>query len=219
MKLNLLLAALVSIASAEFSFRRSERETVVTSEGELFQLPCAMATYRDRVNETGWGELSVLGKSSCGLIDATYDMGYLEGYLTWTRISQAFDNFNRSNSWLQNGNLPPQIAAFVDTQLNWLSEMSSSEPSLYWQHVGGLMSQERGLIAGFHNASNNALSGMQVYILSLAGDLEDLSRMFGFSSKKSSHSDSSHMDCSALVKLTPNFDKLFVGHTTFNAYW
>jgi hypothetical protein len=178
---------------------------------------CADAAYDDLVNETGWGELTVRASATCHFEEAAYAMGYLEGQLTWFRMWQAFQNFNHSNSWLVGGNLPPAISSFVVKQTDWMVHMTKTNSDDYWKHASALLLQAEGMAAGYAAIapSDKALSAAQVYILTLAGDLEDLSEVF--SDNAPLKTSTSHMDCSALVKLSAN--DLFVGHTTFNAYW
>eukprot|EP00047_Mylnosiga_fluctuans_P010788 m.17929 g.17929 ORF g.17929 m.17929 type:complete len:518 (-) comp3290_c0_seq1:566-2119(-) len=180
---------------------------------------CADASYADLVNTTGWGELTVRGSPTCTYLQSAYTMGYLEGSLTWLRIWQAFQNFNRSNSYLVGGGLPAPIRSFVQTQTSWLRANAANASTPYWQHVAALLQQADGMAAGYQATApaDHSLTAEQVYILTLAGDLEDLANIFSRQDRVPEPTE--HMDCSALVRLTPDYSELFVGHTTFNAYW
>ena len=193
-----------------------ERIKVQVVQGET-NAGCASAAYNDLVNSTGWGELTVRANASCSPFEAGYAMGFLEGFLTWERIWQAFQNFNQSNGWLQAGQLPPRLAQYVEEQTDWMRAKVAGSDEPYWQHVGALVMQADGMAAGYAQAAPASmfLSPTQVYILTMAGDLEDLARAYAEVPVRSGM----HMDCSALVKLDETFADLYVGHTTFNAYW
>jgi hypothetical protein len=109
-------------------------------------------------------------------------MGVAEGSLTAARIWQAFQNFNNSNYYLVGGFLPPVLVDFINTQNEWMAEQIRSTPPehelyAYWQHLAILLEHARGVADGYQRVCSEQefLTTEQVYILTMAGDLEDLS--------------------------------------------
>eukprot|EP00049_Salpingoeca_infusionum_P022487 m.7037 g.7037 ORF g.7037 m.7037 type:complete len:525 (-) comp5213_c0_seq1:166-1740(-) len=185
---------------------------------------CATASFDDSVNSTGWAFLTVKGNESCSYGDAAYAMGYAEGYLTQRLIWDAFVNFNASNGYLIGGHLPHNLSTYVQQQLAWMeAKIAGAELSdYYWNNVNALLQQAKGIQAGYQEAApaSQALTAMQVYILAMAGDLEDLASAFADHNPKMNRPKPYiPMDCSGLVKLAHNRSNLFTGHSTFNAYW
>eukprot|EP00055_Hartaetosiga_balthica_P008244 m.30036 g.30036 ORF g.30036 m.30036 type:complete len:561 (-) comp6198_c0_seq1:242-1924(-) len=192
---------------------------------------CASAVFINNVNTTGWGELTVEARLNCTAEDASYSMGYLEGKLTQSLIWDAFLNFNASNAYLENGFLPQDVQSFVNTQTMWLQDQVNSDYNKdpYWRNVNLLLLQSLGVQDGYVQSAppSQSLTNDQVYILTYAGDLEDvvpgvphINKTMSVSSKFSTaNKEDWRMDCSGFVKITPNFDDLFTGHNTWNSYY
>ncbi len=182
----------------------------------------------------------VEGLDGCTLGEQGYAMGYAEGVLTAQRIWDAFQNFNNSNGYLEQGQLPPILLDYITAQNNWMeTQIAATLPSdplySYWQHVGILLQHALGVGQGYASVApaSQALTPEQVYILAMAGDLEDLSSAIPYlngswtqaRASRTPHDDTPvksrrnakpsfvpiHMDCSGLVKLTD--EDLFVGHS------
>ena len=241
----LLLLAIAALASGgnvtTITVFVDSRTGAITHASSLVPGGCAQGFYSDDVAENGWGELTVTASDGCLASDQALAMGYAEGAITAERIYQAFVNFNASNGYLVGGFLPDVLAAYIAEQNAWMAQqISSAQPQDsdydFWMHVGLLTKQAAGIALGYQAAALplQNLTTEQLYILAMAGDLEDLSAAIP-SLQNSSYVDPEpvvvvmgaddgapipvHMDCSGLVKLSANYSNLFVGHTTFNAYW
>lgn len=206
---------------------------------------CATADVAHKLNSTGWIFLTVRGHSSgsCSPSDMGYAMGLLEGQATAQSIDDAFANFNASNAYLQNAHLPPVLETYLQTQRAWMDEQVSAHQGSenttlanYWTQVGALLRQMDGIYDGYRNATAapQPLSRDQVTILAYSADLEDLASAVPYingsqhaaplpgvdgAAKGARTPRERMMDCSALVKLDPQNEGLWTGHTTFNAYW
>ena len=242
MQTAVVLLALAVLASAgnitTITVFIEPRTGAITHTLSLVPGGCAQGFYSDDVTENGWGELTVTASDGCPADDQALAMGYAEGVVTADRIYQAFLNFNASNGYLVGGFLPDVLAEYITEQNAWMAEqVSNAQPDDadydYWMHVGILMKQAAGVALGYQAQAPPAqnLTAEQVYILAMAGDLEDLSAAIPYL-QNNTYVDVDplaaegkeapvpvHMDCSGLVKLAENYTDLFVGHTTFNAYW
>ena len=173
--------------------------------------------FKDNITENGWGELTV--STSNQVYPEAYQaqaLGFAEGYLTQTRIFQAYTNWNLSNPPLND-----KVKQFVKEQWDWMANQSSQwHNDDYWKHVKYLLNQATGLYQGYDYATkqnqitDQSLSFDEIYTLTNAGDLEDLVPAFNQSSTKTQK----QLECSGLVKLTQDFSELFLGHSTFNMY-
>lgn len=156
-----------------------------------------------------------------------------EGHLSHERIWEAFENYNASNSWLEGGRLPAFMHAFVAAQDQWMAGMvaAAAAPThadhAYWQQAGVLLQHVRGLADGYRAAAppSRQLDNEQIYMLTLAGDLEDLVHLNHSTAAaqrlvraRARPPSQPHMDCSGLVKIAADGSDLFVGHTTFNDF-
>lgn len=139
-------------------------------------------------------------------------------------------------------------------QLDWMREQVTANPdSDYWKHVGLSLAQVcaaaadsypsmlcmaqptthppnqpsiqlEGMAAGYNDSPSPKLSMAQFYLLTNAGDLEDLVNLPPSPTQEEGGAEpiwnraGKPMECSGLIKLTADGNSLFAGHTTFNQY-
>jgi len=152
-----------------------------------------------------------------------YGAGYLEGQLSSDLIWASWSNT------LQNafGGKPKEvILQFFNQNLNWMlgqvALYAKSDP--YWQHVHLLLTQLKGIQAGYNakvGNSSKALNYINFLLLNAGGDLETISNKFKNDTERSptlmKHTFGTH--CSSFIKVTPDMGELYAGHTTWGSYF
>jgi hypothetical protein len=196
--------------------------------------------FNDQLQQTGWGVLEFragYGNRSSSLSFQTIfaAAGYLEGYLTAKRIQQ-----HRCNIFFQffgpkpNPKTLKKTKMFMTVQDKWTRKMISAhaDTSPYWHHVSYVTAQFDGLVKGYQAAvkNDNSLIQLEVFdfqVLNGAGDLLDLMKVLSPQSipdfKKMTSEEllmyvRRQGHCSALIKLLPGFENVFLAHSTWFSY-
>ncbi|CAI4229686.1 unnamed protein product [Auanema sp. JU1783] len=180
------------------------------------------AKYLNSVNTTGWAflEVEVLKKASLDL--QGYVAGYLEGIISKDLIDLHIQNTvdgycDGAEEYCENLN------NFLLENVQWMLEQIKNYPDdEYWQQVSLTLHQVFGLVDGYDGVLNQQLSiknlvAHPIYLIQLAGDLEDLSEKFNKPSNPT-RLKTGHGRCSALVKLLPDFSDIYFSHVTWSSY-
>lgn len=188
----------------------------------------------------GWSVLDVHGNDTVGndtLI--AFAAGYLEGAFTFAEMATYAAN---------TGALAPNsqaLQAFLDKNYAWMVTQVRKFASRdqYWAHVGLLLAQVDGLVAG-QLAAGGALNFTVVYnAIIQGGDIFNLLPLYGASKEQAAlarghigrllrdgvastedalqtfqPTDSRVDHCSALVRLTPDRSDILVGHSTWSGF-
>lgn len=176
-----------------------------------------VASFYNRLNETGWTFLQVTINSDYSDYQQMYAAGFLEGYATYDLIWDAWNNFNdftlNNESFISSG-----AQAFVRNQTDWiLSAGKENSEDPFWSLVNASFGQQQGMYDGYvrriieANRSDMNLTFDQFYYLTNMGDLEDIIPAYSNSSRTKTQ-----MECSTFFKLTSN--DLIASHATFNNY-
>jgi len=195
--------------------------------GLLDKTAIAYGTYDDTLNTTGWGVLNIHAHSVNNEFPTTvfWAAGLLEGFFTAERIKQNARNMEAY--WNFSPEKLPVLQKFFEEQAAWArntSEYNMKDP--YWLNVANVMQQFEGLYAGVQLV-DPSITRWDVTMLNGIGDLIDLERALFPQSRpdlndmtdeqltlleqKSGH-------CSALVRVTPGFEDLFMGHSSWFTY-
>jgi len=195
-------------------------------KGVLDQTAIAYGTFDDTLNSTGWGVLDIVGQEISGLsIDqAFYATGILEGVLTAERIAQ---NARTMNEFWALGDKQEKISQFFQDQLDWARQQvtaNSNDP--YWKNIGYVINQLAGLFDGASSVEKK-LAVWDIQLLNGVGDLIDLTRALFPESRPNlnnlnltqlNHLEHTSGHCSALVRVTPGFENLYMGHSSWFYY-
>ncbi|VDN02331.1 unnamed protein product, partial [Thelazia callipaeda] len=136
-----------------------------------------------------WAILEVETFDHADEITQAFAAGLLEGILTRQLITYHFHN---TVEGMCDGKHEycVKLYKYLLKNLNWIKETVNQKPKtdVYWKQYFSICS-----------------------MLQLAGDLIDLTKLFGISEKDSSH-------CSGLIKIAPNNSDLFVAHVAMSGY-
>lgn len=191
----------------------------------------AYGVYNDSMQETGWGVFDVKATSVGGKYTGDqimYAAGMLEGALTSVRIYQQYQNLGgflfdrRPNDTYQ------EMCKFLKKQEVWMKGMiAEHHTDRFWQSVGFIQSQLEGLYAGYNLTGTNEMQMCQVQILSGVGDIIDLVHVLKRTAlkeylrmlkKELQRYAQQNGHCSALVKVTPGFENIYMGHSSWFVY-
>ncbi|XP_030834697.1 phospholipase B-like 1 [Strongylocentrotus purpuratus] len=238
-----LVLVLVNLSTGELlqgTVYKQEDGTFTVSSGIIDKQGVAYGSYNNTLFQTGWGELHLFaGYSTADNValsdaDRMYAAGILEGALTAKQISQTLQNINVTFFSAEGDpEIWRRVVDFFETQDAWMKgmikERATEDP--FWEGVALVLAQFEGLIKGyemsqFSNAStSNGFLAMQV--LNSCGDLLDLKsavmpslipdwdkltkKEFLKFIRTSGH-------CSALVKVLPAFEDVFMSHSSWFTY-
>ncbi|XP_064614813.1 phospholipase B-like 1 [Liolophura sinensis] len=193
----------------------------------------ATGSYDDRLLETGWGILNVNagnGRPSTN-DDIMFGAGYLEGTMTAARIYQHYINLRSALLGTVSADTIAKLKKFLDAQDEWMRVMikkhGHSDP--LWRHVSYVLAQFDGLVAGYRDNAlkNQSLDVFAFQVLNGNGDLLDLLRVVDLSRRpifskmtKTELKDYvlKNSRCSALVKVLPGYENVFMSHSSWFLY-
>ena len=214
------------------------------SFGELNNNADVIGYFVDSMETTGWGILeirtNVVSHDTYTVTDEQlmYYAGFIEGYLTSLRIYETFMNTCDSvgnycdgpNTDLQN---------YIDTQSKYQENMyKNNKNNPIWIYANLLTQQLNGLYAGYNvTAAKNGAKPFDnifpILFLNIIGDLFDIPYSYD-QSYRDLHDYRNYQfprdlqkfqgilaqigHCSALVKITPEIDNIFVGHSSWFTY-
>ncbi|XP_054623956.1 phospholipase B-like 1 isoform X2 [Dunckerocampus dactyliophorus] len=193
------------------------KEDVMETEGGAY------GYFNDTLHLTGWGILEICAGCGGGKQEdeTTFFLaGYLEGYFT---AGQMFNHYtNVYPQLIKDEKVLNPLKRFFSKQDQWAREQvklrKNSDP--LWNHLGLVLAQLDGLIAGAalwaKSKHMEPLSVFTVQFLNSVGDLLDLvpaltPRLNSFSMPGMGH-------CTALIKVTPGFENLLLGHSSWYNY-
>ncbi|KAF8357984.1 hypothetical protein PRIPAC_92979 [Pristionchus pacificus] len=209
-----------------------------TSDGELYfyknkgdsdsgytscDVDIAKAQLVNSINTTGWGLLDVeIASDKVPEWLQGYAAGFVEGRTTRDLI--ALQIYNTAEEYCDGAeDYCNRLAIFLLQNLQYMREQIEKNPKdIYWRHVNVSINQFAGMIDGYHGKINQKLSDNDLvihplYLIQLAGDIEDLEVKLG----KPKHLrrtwiGSGH--CSALVKVDDKNTNLLFSHVTWSSY-
>ncbi|XP_071509243.1 phospholipase B-like 1 [Diadema antillarum] len=208
--------------------------------GVIDKTGVAYGTYNNTLMTTGWGELHLFAGYSQGnkLLsdhDTMFAAGMLEGALTAKEISANIQNIN-STMFRSDGDpeLWARVVTFFEQQDVWMRQMMAErmKDDPFWEGVALVVAQFDGLIEGYKGNTNRVANKSRDYFLAMqvlnaCGDLLDLTKAvmpslmpdFDKVTKQEFYryvASSGH--CSALVKVLPGFEDVFMSHSSWFTY-
>lgn len=192
----------------------------------------AWATFEDTLNVTGWGVLNVETKFASNSMvtdpNRMYYAGVLEGCLTGVRIHQHLQSMK--TYFFQNGPVPSDVLDFLNTQNSWTDTQvkEKASTSRYWQYVGLLQQQLKGLADGVKQCHPDFnMSELDMQILQATGDLLDIIPALkpevrpnwkNMTDKEVEMQLVKTSLCSGLIKVSYDFEDLYSAHSSWFTY-
>lgn len=220
------------VAMATVYWERSEK-AVVLKEGVMLKDGDAFGFYNDSLYQSGWGVLELRAGYGAERDPDTvmYLAGYLEGYLTARQMGDHYKNMYPQ--LITDPTVASKVKDFLQKQFSWARDevhrKGGGDP--LWRHVGYVLSQLDGLHAGAlewaKRSRSEPLSLFAVHFLNGLGDLLDLISMLFPGNHTDWHSlswakqnqDRTNMGhCSALIKVLPGFENVFISHSSWFSY-
>ncbi|KAL7642454.1 UNVERIFIED_CONTAM: hypothetical protein RMT77_007015 [Armadillidium vulgare] len=185
------------------------------------------ARFFDSIFEDGWSYLEVETSSAYPDSIQSYAAGFSEGYIASPLIYNSWRNTQEGFCEWKGQEYCENLREFLNKNIDWMNfeirEKRFTSP--IWHHVELILSQLKGISDGYNNASDHKISLEDLLLMNMSGDLEDLDNVLNpekqnltfdeWLNNKDSFSDG---HCSALIKVLPNNEDLYVSHVTWNSF-
>ncbi|KAK8803715.1 hypothetical protein WA158_001409 [Blastocystis sp. Blastoise] len=175
------------------------------------------------IHQTGWNFLSINTNEKNSNEDQAYAAGLLEGILTHNQIYTHIKN--------QKTEEKPQekVRRYFEENAKWDEEQKKSgKDRLYWHHKEMMDRQAQGVIDGYFRAASeeqNFVTAWQIKVLTYEYDIWDLNIVLPDVNTTSATTHNLRtsieeyrrkMDhCSALLRITPNYEDIYISHITW----
>uniref|UniRef100_U3FA79 Phospholipase B-like n=1 Tax=Micrurus fulvius TaxID=8637 RepID=U3FA79_MICFL len=193
----------------------------------------AYGYYNDSVQSTGWGILEIKAGYGNQLVSneiLMYAAGFLEGYLTASRMSDHVANMY--HQLIKDVIVEQKVKDFMQKQDEWTrQQIKNNKDDPFWRNAGYIIAQLDGLYMGnlewAKRQKRTPLTEFEISFLNAIGDLLDLIPAL---SSKSRNDDSPSMSgasnmyewdmghCSALIKVLPGYENIYFGHSSWFTY-
>ncbi|GFR79104.1 phospholipase B-like [Elysia marginata] len=191
----------------------------------------AFGTFNDTLLVSGWGVLDIVagqGSAVQANKDVMFAAGFIEGAFTAEHMENNYANLVASMGLTK---LLNEIRDWFRKQRLWANEMVEKKPlDSLWRHVSYVNAQLDGLYRGYRSVrqnNTNALDWYSVAFMTGVGDLLDLRYVLNpssfpnwrqLSAKEAELAFYTSGHCSALIKLLPGFENIFMSHSSWFVY-
>ncbi|XP_070803125.1 phospholipase B-like 1 [Pituophis catenifer annectens] len=193
----------------------------------------AYGYYNDTVQSTGWGILEIkagYGNQPVSNEIFMYAAGFLEGYLTASRMSDHVANLYPQ--LIKNVIIEQKIKDFMQKQDEWTrQQIKNNKDDPFWRNAGYVIAQLDGLYMGnvewAKRQKRTPLTDFEISFLNAIGDLLDLIPALTSDSRNNdflSMPEVSRMyqwdmgHCSALIKVLPGYENIYFAHSSWFTY-
>ena len=191
----------------------------------------AYGLYSKTLETLGWDFISISSNIEPRYNAKTkaYAMGYLEGVLTKDRIFSHYINTKNYVFSETNGEMPEYMRNFFNKHHNYIVEMSQMYPyDPYWTNAYMLYMQLNGMVDGYNSSQEKErqINIINFQVIASTGELDDIkmtNKEDRVSISKMNYEQiieyiHSRTHCSVLLKVTPDFSDIFLGHNTWSNY-
>jgi hypothetical protein len=212
----------------------SETKKFTVMMGVWDEDAAAYGTYKPDMEQTGWDKLAITSYPWEEVDEypdevKAYAMGYLEGYLTFKRIWNHYQNCNANFNY-PTGKMPDNTREFLRQNREFVYSMykEHGESDAYWAHAYFIYRQYEGLIDAYNSLAD---ADKQIQIEeAMIMNSHDITELSYWKNKHSrpmfnlmSHMEIEefvhrHTHCSALVKVAADFSDIWFGHNTWTSF-
>ncbi|XP_068594488.1 putative phospholipase B-like 2 [Brachionichthys hirsutus] len=183
----------------------------------------AWVNFTDDIKKSGWSFLEVTTSGRYNDSIQAYAAGAVEAAVTAQLIYKHWMNtlVGYCGPFTSKTGYCDRLKVYITKNLQWVqAQMETQRNSPYWHQVRLTLLQLKGLEDSYNDELSFPLGSFSVnpfgfILFQLGGDLEDLESALNKSLKTRPVGSGS---CSALIKLLPNNEDLFVSHDTWNSY-
>ncbi|KAL0217762.1 hypothetical protein RCL1_008611 [Eukaryota sp. TZLM3-RCL] len=182
----------------------------------------AYASWEPSLNETGWHNFHVFSSPDHTDFLQMKAAGYLEGRLMFDQIFMHRKNVNHWGNTNYGRINDPAVVSFFQENLKFVRDnvATYASTSSYWAHVALTMAQFDGFVEGYQAAAPEGheyyLSELDLWSYQGAGDLFDL--LAYLAPLEKIERDTLFEHCSGLVRITEDFNNLYVSHVSWFMY-
>ncbi|XP_071093734.1 putative phospholipase B-like 2 [Haliotis cracherodii] len=226
-----LVVVLLSFLSTTLSLRDNDPKTVyviLDDATQTFKFSenvenkyVVSANYVDSMNATGWSFLDIAASSDVAYNDSVraYAAGLAESYLTRESINLQWQNTIAGYCEKPYSDYCQRLQGFLNANLLWVKEqIRQNRNNPYWHHVALFYEQLAGLQDGYSKSVRQVNMDIELfglYAFQYSGDLEDLEEVLHKPVPRRILGSGS---CSALVKVLPGNEEIYVAQDTWTSF-
>eukprot|EP00800_Vazella_pourtalesii_P022033 TRINITY_DN8422_c0_g1_i1.p1 TRINITY_DN8422_c0_g1~~TRINITY_DN8422_c0_g1_i1.p1 ORF type:complete len:521 (-),score=92.92 TRINITY_DN8422_c0_g1_i1:692-2254(-) len=187
--------------------------SVVVTNCTKFENNVVLAVFTDKVKETGWSSLTIDTKfGTFSDEQIANNSGFAEGFLTAKFI---YYNWQNTMAAQCKTGICDKIWSWIQGQHDWVDANEPDyEGSKYWHQVHLMHVQIAGLAAGYKASGKPALPGYAFDLLQLSEEFVAIESAMRVKPTRPTFLGS----CSALIKVSDNFDNIWFAHDTWSGY-
>ena len=178
-----------------------------------FENEVVLAVFTDKVEETGWSSLTIDTKFGTFTDEQiANNSGFAEGFLTAKFIYYSWQNTMAAQC---KTGICDKIWSWIQEQHDWVDANEPNyEGSKYWHQVHLMHVQIAGLAAGYKSSGQPALPDYAFDLFQLSEECVAIESSMRVKPTRPTFLGS----CSALIKVSDNFDDIWFAHDTWGGY-
>jgi len=198
----------------------------------------AVGSFNDSLLASGWGILDINSGFSAKHTneEIMFAAGFMEGALTSMQMESQYTNLHSIFFPKPDPDLERDLDLWFTYQRVW-AEDTAYNNSIYnnthtptWRHVSYVLTQLDGLYAGYRSIRGNSSTALKMFAINFMnanGDLFDILKIIRpsrivdwrkLTAKQAENYFYSTGHCSALIKMLPGFENVFMSHSSWFDY-